>query len=83
MKKSKKTGSGISAETAVNIMLLGAVLVAYGVYLLFVGRQPKEKPHVNGQPAEQCVSKCNGDCGCCKCKDDPQGDTYEEPFWEY
>lgn len=51
--------------------------------MLFFGKQPKEKPHVNEQPVEQQVSKRNGDCGCCKCKDDPQGGTYEEPLWEY
>lgn len=82
MKKSKKTGSDISSETLANLILLGAILLAYGVYMLFFGRQPKEKPHVNGQPAEQSV-RCSGDCGCCRCKDDPQGDTYEEPLWEY
>ena len=82
MKKRKETRSGISADTLANLILLGAVLLAYGVYLMFFGRQPKEKPHVNGQPAERQVSKCDGDCGCCKCKDDPRGDTYEEPLWE-
>lgn len=81
--KSKKTRSGISAETLADIIVIGAILLSYAVYLLFFGRQPKEKPRVNGQPAEQRVPKCDGDCGCCKCKDDPQGGTYEEPLWEY
>lgn len=83
MKKNKKTHSAVSSETVANLILLGAVLFAYVVYLLFFGRQPKEKPHINERPAEQHVSKCNGDCGCCKCKDDPRGETYEEPLWEY
>lgn len=83
MKKNKETRSDISAETLGNIILLGAVLLAYAVYMLFFGKQPKEKPHVNEQPVEQRVSGCNGDCGCCRCKDGPQGGTYEEPLWEY
>lgn len=83
MKKNKKTqSSGISDEALGNIILLGAILLAYVVYTLVFGNQPKEKPHVNEQPVEQSV-RCSGDCGCCKCKDNPQGETYEEPLWEY
>lgn len=81
--KNKETDSGISAEILGNIILLGAILLAYVVYTLVFRNQPKEKPHVSEQSAEQSVSGCNGDCGCCKCKDDPRGETYEEPLWEY
>lgn len=80
--KNKKARSSVSAETLGNLILLGAILLAYVVYLLFFGKQPKEKPHVNEQPVEQSV-KCSGDCGCCRCKDNPQSETYEEPLWEY
>ena len=81
--KNKNTRSSVSEELVANLILLGAILLAYVVYLLFFGKQPKEKPHVNEQPVEQSVSKCNGDCGCCRCKDNPQSETYEELLWEY
>ena len=37
MKKNKKTRSAVSSETVANLILLGAVLLAYVVYVLFFG----------------------------------------------
>lgn len=71
--------------SVVVILVIGISVLGYAVYfclseLIGAGRGVKRTPESESQGfGTECVRGCPDDCGC----KDPQGDTYEEPLWEY